>query len=114
MNVYILDHLIKKELKKKGERMCALFVDFKEAFEKVDSEKMFECMRERERGISEWLVRKIEEIYANKVKVGEKECEWFETTKGVRQGCPLNPSAIYDICAKYGRNVKKSQTGEVW
>jgi hypothetical protein len=91
MNVYILDHLIKKELKKKGERMCALFVDFKEAFEKVDSEKMFECMRERERGISEWLVRKIEEIYANKVKVGEKECEWFKTTKGVRQGYPINP-----------------------
>jgi hypothetical protein len=48
--------------------------------------------RERERGISE--VRKIEEIYArtkNKVKVGEKEGEWFETTKGVRQGCPLAP-----------------------
>jgi hypothetical protein len=34
--------------------------------------------RERERGISEWLVRKIEEIYArtkNKVKVEEKEGE---------------------------------------
>jgi hypothetical protein len=34
--------------------------------------------RERERGISEWLVRKIEEICArtrNKVKVGEKEGE---------------------------------------
>jgi hypothetical protein len=32
---------------------------------------------------------KIEEIYGrtkNKVKVGEKEGEWFETTKGVRQG----------------------------
>jgi spore maturation protein CgeB len=25
------------------------------------------------------------------VKVGEKEGEWFETTKGVRQGCPLIP-----------------------
>jgi hypothetical protein len=38
------------------------------------------------------LVLKIEEIYArtkNKVKMGEKEGEWFETTKGVRQGCPL-------------------------
>jgi hypothetical protein len=66
----------------------------------VDRVKMFECMRERERGISEWLVRKVEEIYGrtrNKVKVGEKEGEWFETTKGVRQGCPLE--------VKYGAEI---------
>jgi hypothetical protein len=71
-NVYILDHLARNELRKKGGRMYALFIDFKAAFDKVDRVKMFECMRER--GISEWLVRKVEEIYArtrNKVKVGE-------------------------------------------
>jgi hypothetical protein len=37
-----------------------------------------------EREELEELVRKIEEIYArtkNKVKVGEKEGEWFETKK---------------------------------
>jgi hypothetical protein len=28
--------------------MCALFVDFRVAFDKVDAEKIFECMRERE------------------------------------------------------------------
>jgi hypothetical protein len=80
-SVYILDHLTRKELRKKAGRiLCALFVDFRAAFDKVDRVKMFECMRERERGISEWLVRKVEEIYArtrNKVKVGEKEGEWY-------------------------------------
>jgi hypothetical protein len=38
------------------------------------------------------LVLKIEEIYARtnkKVKMGENEGEWFETTKGMGQGCPL-------------------------
>jgi hypothetical protein len=25
-----------------------------------------------------------------KLKVGEKDGEWFETTKGVRQGCPFS------------------------
>jgi hypothetical protein len=39
-------------------------------------------------------VQKVREIYArtkSKVKMGEKkEGEWFETTKGVKQGCPLN------------------------
>jgi hypothetical protein len=40
-NVHILDHLTKRKLKKKGGRMCALFVGFRAAFDKVDTEKMF-------------------------------------------------------------------------
>jgi hypothetical protein len=42
-NMYILDHLTRNELRKKGGRMCALFVDFRAAFDKVDRVKMFEC-----------------------------------------------------------------------
>jgi hypothetical protein len=45
-NVYILDHLTKNQLKKKGGKMYPLFLDFRAAFDKVDREKMFECMRE--------------------------------------------------------------------
>jgi hypothetical protein len=56
-------------------------------------------------------VQKIEEIYArtkNKVKLGEKEGEWFETTEGKETGLPAQPPAIYDICGRYRRNVKES------
>jgi hypothetical protein len=68
--------------------MYALFVDFRAAFDKVDTEKIFElcvlCMyvrqnrdrdrreREREGGISERLVRNIEEIYART----KNNCRW--------------------------------------
>jgi hypothetical protein len=51
-------------------------------------EREREREREREKGINEWLVRKIEKIYArarNEVKVGEKESEWFETTRRQRE-----------------------------
>jgi hypothetical protein len=39
-NVYILDHLARNELRKKGGRMNALFIDFKAAFDKVDRVKI--------------------------------------------------------------------------
>jgi hypothetical protein len=38
--VYILDILTRNELRKKGGRMCALFVDFRAAFDKVDRVKI--------------------------------------------------------------------------
>jgi hypothetical protein len=101
-NVYILDHLAKSELKKKEGRMCALFVDFRAAFDKVDIEKMFGCLREKE--ISEWLVGKGEEIYArtkSKVKVGEKG--------GDGQGESLEPGVCrrHGVVAKSEREMKK-------
>ncbi|KAJ3632437.1 hypothetical protein MTP99_009448 [Tenebrio molitor] len=106
-NEYILGHLTKNELCKKG---YALFIDFRAAFDKVARVKMFECMTER--GISEWLVRKIEKIYArtrNKVKVGEKEGEWFEKTKRVRQGCPLSPLRFTIYLADVDEMLRKAQ-----
>jgi hypothetical protein len=113
-NVYILDHLTRNELRKKGGRVCALFVDFRGGFDKVNRVKIFECTYERGRGISEWLVRKVEEIYArtrNKVKVREKENEWFETTKGVRQGCPLSPLLFTIYVADVDEMLRRAQAG---
>jgi hypothetical protein len=37
---------LKNQLKKKGGRMYPLFLDFRAAFDKIDREEMFECMRE--------------------------------------------------------------------
>jgi hypothetical protein len=57
VRVYNLDNLTKNELKKKGGRTYALFVDFRAAFDKVDREKMFECMREGGMLINGWFRR---------------------------------------------------------
>jgi predicted GTPase len=42
----------------------------------------------------------------SKVKVGEKEGEWFETAKGVRQGCLLRQDDLV-IVAKSERETKE-------
>jgi hypothetical protein len=48
------------------------------AFDKIDTEKMFQCMRQR--GISEWVVQKKEKIYLRKNKKqseGGRERRWI-------------------------------------
>jgi hypothetical protein len=38
----------KERIEEERGRMCALFVEFRAAFDKVKRVKMFECMRKRE------------------------------------------------------------------
>jgi hypothetical protein len=47
------------------------------------------------------------------MKVGEKEGEWFEATKGVRQG--LGPCYLrYMYVEDMGEMLRKAQAGGVW
>ncbi|XP_063912023.1 uncharacterized protein LOC135128876 [Zophobas morio] len=78
-NVYILHHLIEKELLKEGGRVYALFVDLKAAFDTVDRECLWECMERR--GLSEKLVVAAREIYRETVtsfNIRVTEMEHFE------------------------------------
>ena len=113
-NVYILNHLIEKEIKKKLGKMYALFVDLRAAFDSVDRKKLWECMREK--GISERLVRRIEEIYSetkNRVRVNGKESEYFWNEKGVRQGCPLSSTLFTIYISEIVEMFKRAQAGGV-
>lgn len=61
-NVYVLQHVIKKKVQKKG-RIFGFFMDLKAAFDKVDRKELWKGMEEK--GIRTGLVERIRKIYAS-------------------------------------------------
>lgn len=59
-NVFIIEHLAQRELKK-GQRMFTAFIDFKAAFDTIDRWKLLQKMENM--GIPEHLIRAVENIY---------------------------------------------------
>ncbi|XP_063922071.1 uncharacterized protein LOC135136631 [Zophobas morio] len=113
-NEYILHHLIEKELLKEGGRIYALFVDLKAVFDTVDRECLCECMERR--GLSEKLIAAAREIYretVTSVRVGV-EGEMFWTTKGLRQGCSLNPSLFACYISDIEEMLEEYKREELW
>lgn len=51
-NIYVLNFIINKQIERKGEKLVALFVDLKAAFNSVDREILVETMKERGGGKS--------------------------------------------------------------
>jgi len=96
-NIYVLNYLVNRQLGRKGGKVVALFVDLKAAFESVDREVLIEALRER--GVSEGLVERIEEMLREtkgRVRIGKELGESFWTAKGIRQRerVPLAHGAI--------------------
>ena len=113
-NVYVLNYLINRRTEKPGGKMVALFIDLKAAFDSVDREVLWRAMEER--GVSEDLRRRIEEIYTetrSRVRVGGEEGENFWTARGVRQGCPLSPHLFNVLTADLEEELRKGGWGGV-
>jgi hypothetical protein len=113
-NVYILNHIIGNEIKKKGSKIYAFFVDLKAAFDNVERDLLWEYLRKK--GINEHLVTKIEEIYEetiSRVRVDGRVSECFKTYKGVRQGCPVSPSLFAAFIGDIEEMFRKGQAGGV-
>jgi hypothetical protein len=113
-NVYILNYIIGNEIKKRGSKIYAFFVDLKAAFDNVERDLLWEYLRKK--GINEHLVTKIEEIYEetiSRVRVDGRVSECFKTYKGVRQGCPLSPSLFAAFIGDIEEMFRKGQAGGV-
>lgn len=103
-----MNHIIQREIRRKGGRIFGFFVDFKSAFDKVDRKILWEAMERR--GVRKGIVERVKEIYEsimNVVKVDGRILERFWTEKGVRQDCPLSPILFSLLMADIEEEMKR-------
>ncbi|XP_029054544.1 uncharacterized protein LOC114881833 [Osmia bicornis bicornis] len=113
-NIYILKHVIDKQLAKKRGKLFAFFVDLKAAFDMVDRGRLWEAMEKS--GIEKGLIARVKEIYRRSkctIRVGEEVSEEFFTEMGVRQGCPLSPTLFAILISDIEEEFRKAQAGGV-
>ena len=77
------------------------FIDKAKAFDCVDHNKLWKILREME--IPEHLTCLLRNLYTGQeatVRTGHGTTDWFQTGKGVRQGCILSP-CLFNFYAEY-------------
>ena len=87
-----LKTIVKKYVTIGKKKLYTCFVDFRKAFDSVSHEGLF--LKLENLGLHGKILQLIKAIYKSTkcaVKYDNKLTQFFEFTKGVRQGCPLSP-----------------------
>ena len=87
-----------EESRLRGKGLYCFFIDFKKAFDMVPREHLWRRMEELEMT----CVLAISQIYEKVicrvcVCVSDKLSDFFNSTIGVKQGCPLSPN-LFGLC----------------
>lgn len=91
-NIYVLTIAINQQLRLKNRRVCALFVDFKRAFDSVDHSKLQMFLHKL--GVSAKFLRILQYMYGQaslRVRQGSVFSDKIDITEGVLQGEILSP-----------------------
>ena len=77
------------------------FIDYAKAFDCVDHNKLWKILKEM--GIPDHLTCLLRNLYTGQeatVRTWHGTTDWFQTGKGVRQGCILSP-CLFNLYAEY-------------
>ena len=104
-------HWIIKKARAFQKNIYFCFIDYDKAFDCVDHNQLWKILREM--GIPDHLTCLLRNLYAGQeatVRTGHGTTDWFQTGKGVRQGCILLP-CLFNFCAHYiMRNAGREET----
>ena len=94
--------------------MYFCFIDYAKAFDYVDHNKLWKILKEM--GIPDHLACLLRNLYAGEeatVSNGHGTTDWFQTGKGVCQGCILSP-CLFNFYARYvmrNAGLEEAQAG---
>lgn len=91
-NMFVLQSLCQKYLRKPKHRFYAAFIDFRKAFDFVNRNKLLYILLSK--GVHGKMFRVLKDMYSKVsacVSVGGMKTKIFNTSCGVRQGCMLSP-----------------------
>ena len=102
----------KRESSRRNIYFC--FIDYAKIFECVDHNKLWKILKEM--GIPDHLTCLLRNLYAGQeaaVRTGHGTTDWFQTGKGVGQGCILSP-CLLNLYADYimrNAGLEEAQAG---
>ena len=82
-----------EESRLKGKKLFCCFVDFKKAFDMVPRDNLWRRMQKLQ--VPDDFMHMVSRIYEKvvcRVRMQEGFSEFFSSTIGVKQGCPLSPT----------------------
>ena len=94
-------HWIKEKARGFHENINFCFIDYTKAFDGVDHSKLWKILKEM--GISDHLTCLLRNLYADqeaKVRTEHGTTDWFQTGKGLCQGCMLSP-CLFNLYEEY-------------
>ena len=95
------NHWIVEKAREFQKNIYFCFIDYAKAFDCVDHNKLWKILEEM--GIADHLTCLLRKLYAGQeatVRTGHGTTDWFQTGKGVRQGCILS-LCLFNLYAEF-------------
>ena len=91
-HVFLLQTIIEKVVKKSNQKLFAVFIDFKKAYDTVNRKILFKRLNDI--GIDGFMFKNIREMYKRTeylIKYESGHLDAISSNMGLKQGCPLSP-----------------------
>ncbi|GFS12393.1 endonuclease-reverse transcriptase [Elysia marginata] len=112
IDILFVLQILTKKVRISDQEMYITFIDYSKAFDSVKHNHLFKTMNLM--GFPKHLIKLISGLYSDQratIRWDDKKCEFFNITKGVRQGCILSPHLFNIYTEQIMREADIDQLG---